>query len=210
MRHAVILGSAGVMLLAATATLLAAPSSGTDPIATVKCSDVATQPVPNQAALVYYAAGYRRGRGESVPAGASASTLVQPVGGLSLDAQAVLAACGTSPNALLVNVVATGGIAGGGAGTAAAATTIPAITSSQEPGTSSMPEPDAVSNTGAGLLAPTTPPTPGAASTPPGGADAAASDLNAASQQLNTNLQTSILPVPVTPVQPAPVATPSP
>jgi hypothetical protein len=221
------------LLLAATPGALAQAGGGAPAIATVTCGDISDVPPDYQAALVYYAAGYREGvnfglaaadraasTASSEPAGpvaAAPSSSEAPgsspgssaglsssasaaktseagapkiVGGLTLQAQEIIDACGAAPDVLLTDIISNhggatgfqgspsaGGIVAGGGGTA---------TSSSPPtGASTQPGSSALSNSGT---------------------DAVSNDLNAAGGQFEQNLQ-SAPPIGGTATAPAPGTT---
>jgi hypothetical protein len=150
------LAASGLMLALMSSTALAQAPAPQQDITKVTCGDIAALPPANQAALVYYAAGYTDGRNskaaEAAPVPNAAPVATTPagtaVGGLTLDAQTVLAGCGASANALLVNIIVGGGGSAPTAGAGTAAVPGVAGTSSAAPAVSTTLAPDAASAPG--------------------------------------------------------------
>jgi hypothetical protein len=228
------------LLLAATTGVPAQAGPGAPAISAVTCGEIADAAPDYQAALVYYAAGYREGRNfglaeadrvaateadESAPASANRSETPIPaapsssergvsataaasssaaehtyagspqiVGGLTLQAQEIIAACGAAPDVLLTDIISNHGGATGFQGSPSAGG-VPATAGTGPPASSSA------SPSGGGAPA-------GSSALSNSGADAVSSDLNAASGQLQQNLQ-SAPPVGAT-ATPSPGATPAP
>lgn len=241
--------SAIALGLFAAAGALSQSDSGAPAVAALTCGEIAEAPPAYQAALVYYAAGYRQGltyertvasagpdpssslpveaigsapagsselagdgvsgsssSAEAAPASASSqasSNAAAPnvIAGLTLQAQDIITACSAAPDVLVTDIIANHGGATGFAGSPSAGggqTTAggTAVTTTQ----SSAPP--------AGALA------GGSSAMTNSGTDAVSNDLNAASGQLQQNIQTSppigggtTSPAPGTTTTPAPGAT---
>jgi hypothetical protein len=133
MRNFLLGTTSALLVLAGNGVALSQSSQPASPITSVTCSQIATLPASTQAALIYYAAGYRDGQnggqtygsGDQVTGNSSSSSegdsgssaaanppLVAPVGGLTLDAQVIVIACGASADAKLVDVIGNNGGSG--------------------------------------------------------------------------------------------------
>jgi hypothetical protein len=157
MTRYIVAATSFVALLAVVPALAqsGAGMAGNSQIGTLTCQDISGLSEANQAALIYYAAGYRDGLADASNAGgdtgntsdaSSASDATSssasstdtgsgngstsgPLGGLALSATDVISACSSSPTMLLSDVIASNG---GAMGTGS--------TSSQEPSSSSSGE----------------------------------------------------------------------
>lgn len=111
------------------------PKSSTD-IAGFSCGDVSLLPVANQAALIYYIAGYRDGVAASanLAAASSAEEPRRQAPVLNLDARRIIRACADAPESRLADlIVADDGGAGGMGAVEASLGLDPSSSSSIEP-----------------------------------------------------------------------------